>query len=76
MRVLIDMNLAHRWVPFLKDATHDATHWSSVGPGSAKDTEICEYARQWGFVIVTNDLDSLKSWRIPGIALQACASPG
>ena len=57
MRLLIDMNLTPRWVPFLEDAAHDATHWSSVGPGSAKDTEICEYARQWGFVIVTNDLD-------------------
>lgn len=57
MRLLIDMNLTPRWVLFLEDAAHEAVHWSSVGHGSAKDSEICEYGRQRGFVIVTNDMD-------------------
>jgi predicted nuclease of predicted toxin-antitoxin system len=57
MLLLIDMNLTPRWVPFLANAGHGAVHWSSVGPISAKDHEICDYARHSGSVIVTNDLD-------------------
>jgi predicted nuclease of predicted toxin-antitoxin system len=30
---------------------------ASLGSGTAKDTEICEYARASGFVLLTNDLD-------------------
>lgn len=57
MRLLIDMNLSPRWVPFLANAGHDAVHWSSVGANTATDAEICGYARQHGFLILTNDLD-------------------
>ena len=57
MRLLIDMNLTPRWIPFLMDAGHEAVHWSSVGSNSAKDSDICEYARQAAYVLVTNDLD-------------------
>ena len=57
MRLLIDMNLTLRWVDFLRNAEHIAVHWSSVGPNSAKDGEICDYARQHAFVLLTNDLD-------------------
>jgi predicted nuclease of predicted toxin-antitoxin system len=57
MRLLLDMNLTPRWVPFLNNAGHDAVHWSLVGSITAKDREICEYGRQSGYVILTNDLD-------------------
>jgi predicted nuclease of predicted toxin-antitoxin system len=57
MRILIDMNLTPRWVPFLSESGHEAAHWSAVGSVSAADREICEYARQNGFAILTNDLD-------------------
>jgi predicted nuclease of predicted toxin-antitoxin system len=57
MRLLIDMNLTPRWVPFLQNAGNEAVHWSSVGRVNAKDGQICDYARQGGFVILTNDLD-------------------
>jgi predicted nuclease of predicted toxin-antitoxin system len=57
MRILIDMNLMPRWVPFLSQAGHEAIHWATVGPVWAKDREICEYARQHGFALLTNDLD-------------------
>ena len=57
MRILIDMNLTPRWVPFLQDAGHEVVHWSSVGVGTAKDSEICDYARQHAYVLLTNDLD-------------------
>jgi hypothetical protein len=40
------MNLTPRWVHFLRNAGYEAIHWSSVGSNSAKDGEICDYARQ------------------------------
>ena len=57
MRLLVDMNLTPRWVHFLQDAGYEVVHWSSVGPSSAKDSEICDYARRCVYVILTNDLD-------------------
>jgi hypothetical protein len=43
MRIVIDMNLTPRWVEHLNAAGHEAMHWSSVGPVSTKDQEICDY---------------------------------
>lgn len=57
MRILVDMNLTPRWVDLLNLAGHQAEHWSLVGTASAKDSEICEYARARGSVLLTNDLD-------------------
>jgi predicted nuclease of predicted toxin-antitoxin system len=33
------------------------SHWSETGDISASDGSICAYAREHGYVIVTNDLD-------------------
>jgi predicted nuclease of predicted toxin-antitoxin system len=57
MRLLVDMNLTPRWVEFLASAGYQVVHWSSVGPVSAKDAYICEFAREQDYVILTNDLD-------------------
>lgn len=57
MRLLIDMNLAPRWVRSLIAAGHEAVHWSDAGPVNAPDSKICDYAREHGFVLLTNDLD-------------------
>jgi len=57
MRLIVDMKLTPRWVPYLLDANHDSVHWSDIGPVTADDSTICAYAREHGFVIVTNDLD-------------------
>ena len=57
MRLLVDMNLTPRWVLFLSNAGHEAVHWASVGAHSAPDSEICGYAREHDFVVLTNDLD-------------------
>jgi predicted nuclease of predicted toxin-antitoxin system len=57
MRLLIDMNLTPRWVPCLIEAGHECRHWSEIGPGATPDSRLCEYAREHGFVLITNDLD-------------------
>ncbi|MEO8100664.1 MAG: DUF5615 family PIN-like protein [Acidobacteriota bacterium] len=57
MRLLIDMNLTPGWVPALAAAGHESVHWSTVGPISAPDSIICEYARDQRFMLLTNDMD-------------------
>jgi predicted nuclease of predicted toxin-antitoxin system len=57
MRILVDMNLTPRWVPFLNESGFDAEHWSTTGRLSATDSEICDHARQAGRMLLTNDLD-------------------
>ena len=57
MRLLIDMNLTHRWVQYLTSAGLAPVHWISVGPDTTSDADICQFARDHGYVLVTNDLD-------------------
>ena len=57
MKLLIDMNLSPEWLPFLADYGIDAEHWSAIGHAAAADTEIAVYAREHGFVILTQDTD-------------------
>lgn len=51
------MNLSPEWLPFLADTSVEAEHWSSIGDAAAADTEIAVYAREHGFVILTQDTD-------------------
>ena len=57
MRLVVDMNLTPRWVQRLSAAGHIAEHWSSVGPVTATDHLICDYARKHDSTLITNDLD-------------------
>lgn len=57
MKILLDMNLSPLWVPMLKEAGFDATHWIDLGSASAPDSEIFAWARKHSAIIFTNDLD-------------------
>jgi len=57
MRLLIDMNLAPRWVQYCSKRNVEAIHWSSLGKPDAPDQEILEYASANGYIIFTHDLD-------------------
>jgi predicted nuclease of predicted toxin-antitoxin system len=57
MKLLVDMNLSPQWIPFLRDAGWEATHWSDVGKAEAGDAEIMAYAAAHDYVVVTHDLD-------------------
>ncbi len=57
MKLLVDMNLSPRWVQRLQAAGIEAIHWSNVGRANAPDTEIMAFASQFGFVVLTQDLD-------------------
>jgi predicted nuclease of predicted toxin-antitoxin system len=57
MRLLFDQNLSHRLTPALRDLFEDSQHVRLLGLAEADDREIWEYAKQHGFVIVTQDSD-------------------
>jgi predicted nuclease of predicted toxin-antitoxin system len=57
MKLLIDMNLSPLWVLVLEEAGWEAVHWSLVGPPTATDQEILEYAKLHEYAIFTHDLD-------------------
>lgn len=57
MKLVIDMNLAPRWVDVLGLAGLDAVHWSTIGPRDAPDAVIFDYAASRDLVVLTHDLD-------------------
>lgn len=57
MRFLVDMNLSPLWAARLREAGHDATHWSEVGRGDAPDEELMAWGEREGAVVFTHDLD-------------------
>lgn len=57
MKLLLDMNLAPRWVGFRQEEGFEAVHWSTVGDPRASDATIMEWARRGGYVVFTHDLD-------------------
>ncbi len=57
MKLLIDMNLAPRWVGWLSLAGIHSVHWSEIGAVDAPDHEIMSYAANHDYVVFTHDLD-------------------
>lgn len=57
MKLVIDMNLAPRWVEALAAAGIQAWHWSTIGAATALDEEIMAWAIAENCVVLTNDLD-------------------
>jgi predicted nuclease of predicted toxin-antitoxin system len=57
MKIVLDMNLSPDWVPVLRNAGHDAVHWSTVGDPGASDRVIMAWAAENTFVVFTHDLD-------------------
>ncbi|MGV1006008.1 MAG: DUF5615 family PIN-like protein [Candidatus Nanopelagicales bacterium] len=57
MKLLVDMNLSPRWVHLMREAGHDARHWSEVGDPTAPDSTIMRVAAEQHAVLLSNDLD-------------------
>ena len=57
MKLLLDENLSRRIVPFLQTAFPDSTQIALLGLEGASDSEIWQYAKDNGFVIVSRDSD-------------------
>ena len=55
MKIVVDMNLPPAWVP-VQAGGHMAMHWSAIGDGKARDTEVMAWARTNGYLVFTHDL--------------------
>jgi predicted nuclease of predicted toxin-antitoxin system len=40
MKLIVDMNLSPGWVRLLRNAGHEAEHWSNIGDVKATDSHI------------------------------------
>ncbi len=57
MKVLIDMNLSPEWVNVLEQHGLYAAHWREIGDPRASDNTIMAWARENGYIVLTQDLD-------------------
>ena len=69
MRLLFNNNLSHRLIAELADIYPDSPHVRNIGPEDAEDavdTDIWDYARDYGLVIDTKDRDYREMSRVRG----------
>ena len=65
--LLLDANLSWRSIATLKNHYDDCFHVDDIGLSiPAKDTEIWNYARKNGMIVVTNDEDFLHLFLLKG----------
>ncbi len=55
--IIVDMNLSPLWIPTLRQAGFEATHWSNIGHATDDDIVIMDYARQQKCIVLTHDMD-------------------
>ena len=60
LTLLLDENLSERLLPFLLDRFPDSRHIRQLGFGGASDSDICSYARDNEFILVTKDEDFIR----------------
>lgn len=57
MKLVLDMNLPPSWAGLLGTAGFETVHWLDIGPPTATDRHIMQWAATNGCVVVTQDLD-------------------
>ena len=57
LKLLVGMNLSPRWIELFRARGFQAEHWINIGDPRAKDREIIAWAKEWGYTILTHDLD-------------------
>jgi len=57
MKLLLDAGMPLEWADFLRLHNHECVAWLDIGPPNAPDSDIMTWAREPGFVVLTNDLD-------------------
>lgn len=57
MRLLLDENLSRRIIPVIVAAYPESSQIALLGMESADDRQVWEYAKQEGYILVTQDSD-------------------
>ena len=67
MKLLLDANLSWRLTPLLSEQFGECIHVNqTILPKPAKDSEIWNYARANGYIIITQDSDFLNFFETKG----------
>jgi predicted nuclease of predicted toxin-antitoxin system len=56
LKLLVDMNLSSKLADRLCESGYDCRHWKEVGNPQAPDTELFDWARRNGAVVITRDI--------------------
>jgi predicted nuclease of predicted toxin-antitoxin system len=72
MKFLLDMNLSPRLAEIFRENGYESIHWTEVGASDACDKDILHWARENGWIIITNDLDfgailAMEGLRFPSV---------
>jgi len=57
VKLLFDQNLSYRLVSRLKKHYPDSIHIATLGLDKASDLEVWNYAKEYGYTVVTKDSD-------------------
>ncbi len=67
MKLLLDANISWRLVKLLQNSGVDCIHVEQTNlPVPSSDTQIRQYAKEYGYIIVTNDEDYLNLLNLLG----------
>jgi predicted nuclease of predicted toxin-antitoxin system len=77
LKLLIDMNLSSRLADRLCEAGYDCRHWKEIGDPKAPDTELFDWAKLNGAVVITRDIGfsdiaAASNLRVPRVMLIRC----
>ncbi|MCX8090043.1 MAG: DUF5615 family PIN-like protein [Verrucomicrobiae bacterium] len=65
MKVSVDACLPVEWVDYLRRHGHECVGWLEIGSARAPDSVVMSWARERGFIVLTNDLVLGSFWRSP-----------
>jgi predicted nuclease of predicted toxin-antitoxin system len=56
LKLLIDMNLSNKLAIRLRELGYECKHWKEIGDPKAPDTELFDWAKRNGAVVITRDI--------------------
>lgn len=77
MKLLVDMNLSSKLADRLREAGYDCRHWKETGDPKAPDTELFNWAKRNGAIVVTRDIGfgdilAASNFDAPSVLLVRC----
>jgi len=77
LKLLIDMNLSSKLADRLREAGYVCQHWKEIGDPRAPDTELFDWAKSNGAVVITRDLGfsgilAATKFDAPSVVLVRC----
>ena len=77
LKLLVDMNLSGKLAGRLREAGYDCRHWKEIGDPKAPDTELFDWAKRNGAIVITRDIGfgdilAASNFDAPSVMLIRC----